>query len=68
MNLEEDHGGVCKGCALGKNTKRPFGSSASRSKEILDLIHFDVCGLMTPKSLGGHLYYVTLIDDHLRKT
>lgn len=31
--LKEDHEGVCKGCALGKNTKRPFGSSASRSKK-----------------------------------
>lgn len=66
--LKENHGGVCKGCALDKNTKRPFGSSASRSKEILDLIHSDVCGLMTPKSLRGHLYYVTFIDDHSRKT
>eukprot|EP00253_Pinus_taeda_P012749 PITA_12749 len=56
------------GCALGKNTKRPFGSNASRSKEILDLTHSDVCGPMTPKSLGGHLYYVTFIDDHSRKT
>ena len=64
----EDHEGVCKGCALGKNTKRPFGSDALRSKEMLDLIHSDVCCSMTPKSLGSHLYYVTFIDDHSRKT
>ena len=30
--LKEDHEGVCKGCALGKNTKRPFGISVSQSK------------------------------------
>jgi len=66
-DLKEDHEGVCKGCALSKNTKRPFGSNASRSKEILDLIRSDVYGPMTPKSLGGHLYYVTFIDDHSRK-
>jgi len=66
--LKEDHEEVCMGCALGKNVKKPFGSSASSSKEILDLIHSDVCGPMTPKSLGSHLCYVTFIDDHSRKT
>lgn len=55
-------------CIRKKNTKKLFGSSASWSKEILDLIHSNVCGPMTPKSLGGHLYYVTFIDDHTRKT
>ena len=52
---------------MGKNTKRPFGSSASWSKEILDLIHSDVCGPNTPQLLGRHLCCVTFIDDHSRK-
>ena len=43
-------------------------TSETRSKEILDLIHSDACELMSDKSLGGHLYYVTFIDDHSRKT
>lgn len=67
-NIKEDREGVCKGCALGKSTRKPFTSSDTRSKEILDLIHSNVCGPMSNKSLGGHLYYVTFIDDHFRKT
>jgi hypothetical protein len=66
--LQSTHEGVCKGCALGKNIKKPFPTSNNRSKEILDLIHSDVCGPMPVKSLGGSLYYVIFIDDYSRKT
>jgi hypothetical protein len=66
--LQSTHEGICKGCALGKNIKKPFPSSNNRSKEILDLIHSDVCGPMPVKSLGGSLYYVIFIDDYSRKT
>ena len=54
---------MCKGCALGKYTKTAFPSSDSRVAGILDLIHSDVCGLMSSNSLSGFLYYVTFIDD-----
>jgi transposase InsO family protein len=66
--LKSTHEGICKGCALGKNIKKPFPSSNNRSKEILDLIHSDVCGPMPVKSLGGSSYYVIVIDDYSRKT
>jgi transposase InsO family protein len=66
--LKSTHEGICKGCALGKNIKKPFPSSNNRSKETLDLIHSDVCGPMPVKSLGGALYYLTFIDDYSRKT
>ena len=39
------HDGICKGCALGKNTKKSFSRSKNRSKRILDLTHSDICGL-----------------------
>lgn len=65
--LKEEHEGVCKGCFIGKNVKKPSTSSDTRFKEILDLIHSDTCGLVVDKSLGGHQYYVTFIHGHSRK-
>lgn len=65
--LKEEHEGVSKGCALGKNVKKPFLRSDTISKEILDLIHSNVCGTMLEKSLGGYEYYVTFIGDCFRK-
>jgi hypothetical protein len=68
LEIQIHHKGVCKGCSLGKNVKGSFPRSDNRSKEILDLIHSDVCGPMTIASLNGYLYYVLFIDDHSRKT
>jgi hypothetical protein len=66
FNIEQQ--GVCRGCALGENAKAAFPRSESRSKGILDLIHFDVCGSMLVASMQGTLYYVTFIDDFSKKT
>ena len=48
--------------------KKPFSSSDNKAKEILDIIHSDVCGPMTATSLSGYVYYVSFIDDFSRKT
>jgi hypothetical protein len=66
--ISTEHQDVCRGCALGKFAKASFPSSDSRSAGILDLIHTDVCGPMSRKSLSGCEYYLTFIDDHSRKT
>jgi hypothetical protein len=68
LELQSTHEGICKRCALRKNIKKPFPSNNNRSKETLDIIHSDACGLMPVKSLGGSLYYVIFIDDYSRKT
>ena len=37
--IQAKHEGICKGCAQGKNVKKPFPSSESKAKEILEIIH-----------------------------
>jgi hypothetical protein len=44
--------GVCKGCAQGKNVKHSFSNSNNRVKGVLDIVHLDVCGLMSTTSLS----------------
>jgi hypothetical protein len=55
--IQIQHKGVCKGCALGKNVKGSLSSSDNRSKEILDLIHSDVCGVEFSMSYGSWMIY-----------
>jgi hypothetical protein len=66
INIE--HHDVCRGCVLGKFAKSSFPSSDTRSVGILDLVHTNVCGPMTWRSLSGCEYYLTFIDDYSRKT
>ena len=58
---------VCKGCMIGKNTRKSFFSSKSRANDILELVHSDICGPMSCPSLSGFLYYVIFIDDLSKK-
>jgi hypothetical protein len=36
------------------------------TKEILSIIHGDVCGLITTPVKGGYEYFITFIDDYSR--
>lgn len=67
-NFKFEHEGICKGCALGKNSKIPFHSSEHKSKSILELIHTYLCGPMSVPSLGGYSYHIIFVDNYSRKT
>ena len=58
----------CTDCLTRKQHRVTFQRNVrpSRRKHILELVHTDVFS-MSAKSLGGALYFVTFIDDHLRK-
>lgn len=57
----------CPECVLGKSHRKSFSSSESRSFNILELIHSDVCGPMQVSSFSGNLYLLTFINDFSRK-
>lgn len=58
----------CESCLFGKQTRKPFESSTTKSVKCGDLIHSDIAGPMSVESLGGNKYYQTFIDDYSRKT
>jgi len=68
LDVQSQHDGVCLGCANGKKTGGEFPSSKNKTNDILQLIHSNICGMMLVHSLGGHLFYITFIDDFSRKT
>jgi len=39
-----------------------------REKELLSLVHSDICGPINVESAGGARYFVTFIDDYSRYT
>lgn len=57
----------CATCVKGKQSRKPFNADASRATNLLELIHSDVCGPTSVKSIGGGSYYVIFVDDFSRK-
>ena len=45
---------------------RPFKAKGYRAKEVLDLVHIDLCGPMSTSARGGYEYFITFIDDYSR--
>jgi hypothetical protein len=60
---------ICKDCLAGKQQRDPFPKAATwRASQILQLIHADICGPISPASNSKKRYLITFIDDYSRKT
>ena len=53
----------CEACTVGKMHRLPFPDSTSKSESIGEIIHADLCGPMSTKSIGGSRYFLLLKDD-----
>lgn len=62
-DVQSNHDGVCPRCANGKKSRGTFPSNKSRTNDILQLIHSDLCDPMPVKYLGGYLYYIIFVED-----
>lgn len=58
----------CDYCLFGKQNRVSFRSHLKRKKQVLELIHSNVCGPIEVESLGGNRYFFTFIDDASHKT
>ena len=45
---------------------RPFKANGHRAKEVLDLVHTDLCGPISTSTRGGYEYFIGVIDDYSR--
>ncbi|KAD3639942.1 hypothetical protein E3N88_29165 [Mikania micrantha] len=63
---ENDSFDVCESCLQGKMTKAPFSGTNEREKDLLGIIHSDVCGPFKPMTRNGERYFITFTDDYSR--
>ncbi|KAL1556436.1 Retrovirus-related Pol polyprotein from transposon TNT 1-94 [Salvia divinorum] len=64
QNLE-----FCEHCVFGKLHRSKFPKKGvHRTKGTLDYIHMDCWGPSRVESIGGHKYFVSMIDDYSRMT
>ena len=47
----------------GKMTRSPFVGHMAKAKDLLEIIHGDVCQLLSEMARGGFVYFITFIDD-----
>jgi len=58
---------LCKFCIMSRRHRVAFSTSQHKIKNLLDLIHTDVWGSLPVASIGGARYYITFIDDFIRR-
>jgi len=58
----------CEGYVFGKQVRTSFKKKVEyRARRCLVLVHTDICGPITPKSISDKIYFITFIVDYTRK-
>ena len=54
----------CKTCIENKMHNLPFSNDRIKAKDILEIVHTDVCGPLKTTGFNGENYFVSFIDDY----
>jgi transposase InsO family protein len=66
VKFEKDK--LCSVCQAGKQVANTHPTKAYMSTRVLELLHMDLFGPTTYKSLGVNLYCLVIVDDYSRYT
>ncbi|CAN1342859.1 Retrovirus-related Pol polyprotein from transposon TNT 1-94 [Linum perenne] len=58
----------CQICPSAKQSRVQYPHSISHAENRFDLVHMDIWGPYSVASMGGHRYFLTIVDDHSRYT
>lgn len=59
--------GVCTDCLMSKQVRSSFPSQSKYCvKQVLELVHGDLCGPISPATSSGNKYFFLLVDDYSR--
>lgn len=60
---------ICQSCLAAKQTRIPFPHALHwRADEELKIVHIDLCGPISPATVGGNKYFMLVVDDCTRFT
>lgn len=54
----------CRVCIESKMHNLPFKNNRTKAKEIMEIIHTDVCGPFKTTGFNGENYFISFIDDY----
>jgi transposase InsO family protein len=60
------HPETCEICILAKHVRKIIRIPFQPMTTPFELIHSDLCGLFTTKSIGGDVYFIIFIDNYTR--
>ena len=64
--VPDNKNSVCDICHFAKQKHLYFSPSASHASSNFELLHLDIWGPLSVSSIHGHIYFLTIVDDHSR--